>query len=51
VELMVKPEQATRLGGSARAAIVARFSVDRMVDETLDLYKKMTRTGPLRVKS
>jgi glycosyltransferase involved in cell wall biosynthesis len=37
--LLLHPEEASRLGRAARETIVARFSADRMVEETLRLYE------------
>lgn len=37
--LLSRPEDASRLGKAARETILTRFSADRMVDETLRLYK------------
>ncbi|MGH9680601.1 MAG: glycosyltransferase family 4 protein [Candidatus Acidiferrales bacterium] len=38
--LVKNPEEAVRLGQSARESVAARFSADRMVDETLRLYER-----------
>jgi len=39
--LVIRPEEAIRLGKAARETIFARFSVDRMVEETLRLYEHL----------
>ena len=44
--LLSDPAEARRLGDAAREAILARFSADRMVEETLRLYESVV-TGDL----
>jgi glycosyltransferase involved in cell wall biosynthesis len=39
--LVAHPEEAIRLGKAARETILARFSADRMVEETLHLYEAL----------
>ena len=39
--LVAHPDEATRLGRAARETILARFSANRMVEETLHLYKNL----------
>jgi glycosyltransferase involved in cell wall biosynthesis len=39
--LVAHPEEAIRLGKAARETILARFSADRMVEETLRLYEDL----------
>jgi glycosyltransferase involved in cell wall biosynthesis len=39
--LIEHPDEATRLGSAARETILARFSADRMVEETLRLYEHL----------
>jgi glycosyltransferase involved in cell wall biosynthesis len=43
--LIVHPDEATRLGRAARETILARFSADRMVEETLSLYEHLVADG------
>jgi glycosyltransferase involved in cell wall biosynthesis len=39
IQLLIRQDEALRLGKAAREAICSRFSVDRMVESTLDLYR------------
>jgi glycosyltransferase involved in cell wall biosynthesis len=41
LRLLLNPDEMKRLGKAAREAVSARFSVDRMADETLRLYKDL----------
>jgi glycosyltransferase involved in cell wall biosynthesis len=41
--LLSNPLEAQRLGDAARETVVARFSADRMVEETLRLYEELVR--------
>jgi len=40
--LLLNPSDARRLGDAARKTILARFSADRMVEESLRLYERLT---------
>ena len=40
-QLLSNPEEARRLGEAARATVIARFSADHMVEETLRLYEHL----------
>jgi len=40
-QLLAKPAEAQRMGQAARETIAARFSVARMVDDTLHLYERL----------
>jgi glycosyltransferase involved in cell wall biosynthesis len=40
-ELSVSPELASRLGRAGRERVLARFGLDRMVDETLAVYREV----------
>lgn len=39
--LFANPEEAARLGAAARETVMARFSLDRMVEEMLGLYARL----------
>jgi len=39
--LVARPEEAARLGQAARETVIARFSEDRMTEETLRLYEHL----------
>jgi glycosyltransferase involved in cell wall biosynthesis len=39
--LLTNPAEARHLGEAARETVIARFSADRMVEETLRLYKHL----------
>lgn len=41
IRLLRDPELASRLGGEARRTVEERFAAERMVDETLDLYRRV----------
>ena len=41
LQLLVNPQFAARMGEAGRRSIAAKFSADRMVDETLRLYRKV----------
>jgi glycosyltransferase involved in cell wall biosynthesis len=41
-DLLANPEEAHRLGKAARETVLARFSSDRMVEATLQLYENVT---------
>ncbi len=41
MRLIANPEEARLFGSNARETITARFSVDRMVDDTLRLYEQL----------
>jgi glycosyltransferase involved in cell wall biosynthesis len=41
--LIVQPEQAARLGHAARQTVLANFSADRMLEETLRVYEALIR--------
>jgi glycosyltransferase involved in cell wall biosynthesis len=43
--LVAHPEEAIRLGRAARETILASFSADRMVEETLRLYEQLVAAG------
>jgi L-malate glycosyltransferase len=43
--LVAHPEEAIRLGRAARGTILASFSADRMVEETLRLYEQLVAAG------
>ena len=45
LRLLHDPALAARLGSAARQTVEQRFSVDRMVQETYDLYERLCRTG------
>jgi glycosyltransferase involved in cell wall biosynthesis len=45
VRLVAHPEEAIRLGRAARETILASFSADRMVEETLSLYEQLVAAG------
>jgi glycosyltransferase involved in cell wall biosynthesis len=42
--LLAHPDEAARLGNAARETVIARFSEDRMADETLRLYEHLVAT-------
>jgi glycosyltransferase involved in cell wall biosynthesis len=39
--LLARPNEAARLGSAARETVIARFSEDRMTEETLRLYEQL----------
>jgi glycosyltransferase involved in cell wall biosynthesis len=43
--LFANPGEAARLGAAARATVVARFSVDQLVEETISLYERLVADG------
>lgn len=43
--LLERPDEAMRMGRAAREAAIARFSANRMVEETLRLYERLIATG------
>jgi L-malate glycosyltransferase len=43
--LFAHPDEAVRLGAAARETVVARFSVTRMVEETVRLYERVIAQG------
>jgi glycosyltransferase involved in cell wall biosynthesis len=43
--LMADPSEANRLGHAARETVKERFSADRMVEETLDLYEHLVEAN------
>jgi glycosyltransferase involved in cell wall biosynthesis len=43
--LVAHPDEAIRLGKAARETILARFSADQMVEETLRLYGRSVAAG------
>jgi glycosyltransferase involved in cell wall biosynthesis len=45
IRLLSHSEEATRLGKAARETILARFSADRMVENTLRLYEEVIAAG------
>lgn len=49
--LVAHPDEAARLGKAARETVVASFSADRMVQETLHLYKSLVAGEESRVES
>jgi glycosyltransferase involved in cell wall biosynthesis len=49
--LLANPAEARRLGDAARETVVAHFSADRMVDETLRLYEVLVTGNKRQVKT
>jgi glycosyltransferase involved in cell wall biosynthesis len=49
VQLLAHPEEATQLGKAAGETILARFSADEMVNETLRLYENLAREHVPRI--
>jgi glycosyltransferase involved in cell wall biosynthesis len=43
--LVAHPDEATRLGRAARETVMARFSANQMVEETLRLYEHLVAAG------
>jgi starch synthase len=46
LRFLSQPAEAARLGRTGRETVIARFSADRMVEESLRLYELLA-TGPL----
>jgi glycosyltransferase involved in cell wall biosynthesis len=41
VDLLSDPDRASALSGAARERMLSRFQLDRMVDETLAVYREV----------